>query len=261
MTFQFRAIFVSLATCAIWGFAVSGSQAAEILRLNLGEIDVAYGGFGIGSDDDATTLGNQNTDVKFTGFLDGLFTDITTTDASFSCCGTVLASPTATSTNNNILVYGFADPSGGMLSSFSVYAPDNTLLLSGEVGGGTLTGPMGPPATGEFVTTTLQSVTGGTLATYLEANSIALRFDLTNVRHSPVPATGYLGDPSGQGLALFFPEGTDLLPFTADAILTISANPIPEPASFGLILPGAVAAAAMGRRASATRRRHHAWAQ
>jgi hypothetical protein len=248
MTLHFRTIIVSLATCATVGLAVSRSQAADILRLNLGEITVGYGVFGTGSDGDATTLGNQNTDVEFTGFLDGLFTDITTTDASFSCCGTVLASPTATSTNGNILVYGFSDPSGGMLSSFSLYAPDNTLLLSGQVGGGTLTGPMGPPATGEFVTTTLQSVTGGTLAPYLEPNSISLRFDLTNVRHSPIPLPGYLGDPSGQGFALYFPEGTDLLPFTADAIVTIAANPIPEPATVGLILPGAVAAAGLRRR-------------
>jgi hypothetical protein len=244
MTKNLQSLLAPIAVCAIVGFAASGSQAAEILKLNLGDINVGYGIFGTGSDGDATTLGNQNTDVEFTGFLDGLFKDIPTTDASFSCCGTTLASSMATSTNGNILVNDFLVPPGAeFLSSFSLYGPGNNLLLSGRVGRGRLTGPMGPPATGEFFTTSLQSVTGGTLAPYLEANSISLRFNLTNIRHSPVPALEYVGDPSGQGLALFTPEGTDLLPFTADAVATISAEPIPESSTLGMILLGAVAGA------------------
>jgi hypothetical protein len=249
MTSHFRTTIAPIAVCAIVGFAASPSQAADILRLDLGSrIQVGYGAFGISFDGDATTLGDRNTDVEFTGFLDGLFTDIPTTDASFSCCGLLAANGTATSTSGNILVYNFGSLPFGPPPSFSLYAPDNTLLLSGQVRGGRLTGPMGPPATGEFFTTSLQSVTGGTLAPYLEPNSISLRFDLTNVRSFVPPVPGYVGDPSGQGLALFIPEGTDLLPFSADAVVTISAERIPEPATFGLFLPVAVAAGALRRR-------------
>jgi hypothetical protein len=72
-----------------------------------------------------------------------------------------------------------------------VYAPDNTLLLSGQVGNNNiLTGPLGPPGTGTFVTTSLQKVIGGTLAPYLAPKSISLSFALTNVKSAVIVHPG-----------------------------------------------------------------------
>lgn len=243
-------ILTAVAVCASASLAISAAHAATILKLNLGNIgpDIAapYGGFATANDGNAATLGNQDTDVEFTGFLDPLFADIQTGDASFTCCGQLIASPTATSTAGGFLIYGFGVPNAAQ-TEFRLYAPNNTLLLSGQVSQAALTGPMGPPGTGSFFTTKLQAVTGGSLAPLLAPNSISLSFNLTNVK-TTVLAAPYQGDPSGQGFGLYPPEGTDLVPFTADASVTISADPIPEPGTLGMLALGALLAAPLLRR-------------
>ena len=249
----FSSAIAPIAIVAIAALANSTAHAATILKLNLGDVgpDIApgYSTFATGNDGNAATLGKQDTDVEFTGFLDGLFPDISTGNASFSCCGLLMAHPIATSTSGGLLVYPFSTPPpAANLSEFTLYAPDNTLLLSGQITQGTLIGPMGPPGTGTFFTSVLQKVSGGTLAPYLAPNSISLSFALTNVKTGVIPFPPYQGDPSGQGFGLWTPEGTDLVPFTADASVTISADPVPEPATLGLLVLGAMIATPQVRR-------------
>lgn len=275
MSFRIRSVVVVATACAFAAMADSTSLAIPILKLNLGnkgpDIAGPYTQFDTASDGDASTSGDQNTDVEFTGFLDGLFPDITTTDASFSCCGLLRAADMPTSTSNNYLVNGFFGleheamsfpPSPFQTSDFKLYGPGNVLLLSAKIYGGVLEGPMGPPASGVFNSVPFPatpggppspqppSITGGILAPYLAPKSVSIRFDLTNVQTIPPSTPGFVGDPSGQGFGLFLPEGTDLYPFTANAIVTISANPVPEPATCTMILSVAMTIGAMLRRRS-----------
>src|SRR5262245_787444 len=84
------------AVCAVLSAVGSASRAATILKLNLGGTgpDVAMNGagiFGTVNDGVGGTPGDQNTAVEFTGFLDGFFTDILSSTASFTMSGVGIA--------------------------------------------------------------------------------------------------------------------------------------------------------------------------
>jgi len=235
---SFRTIVSAIAVCAIVALAVSTSQAATILKMNLSSVgpDVAMnsaGTFGTTSDGIAATTGDQNTDVEFTGFLDPMFTDITTGDASFTISGPLVANPAPTAVSGPVVVQGFT--SQGNLATFSLYGPGNTLLLKGPTGGGTLTGTLGPPGTGAFFTTTLQTVTGGSLAPLIAPGSVSLSINLTNIN-------------GGLGLSLNPLGEIQLNSFTSDGFVSISADQVPEPATIGMILVGVMISAASVRR-------------
>jgi hypothetical protein len=175
----------------------------------------------------AATTGDQNTDIEYTDFLDGSFTDIITTDASFSLAGlTPLGPPTVFGT---LVIQSFT---GGTFTLYNNDAP-NTVLLSGPLTSSALTGVIGPPGTGGLFTTTLGTATGGTIAPLLAPGTLSLSMNLSNIN-------GGLGFGVGPGPAL--------LPFAADSSVSISADPIPEPTTLALGLLGFVAAAAFGRR-------------
>src|SRR5262249_38477896 len=146
---------------------------------NLGSVgpDVSMNGagvFGTVSDGIAATTGDQDTDVEFTGLLDGLFPDITSTNASFSMSSLVEVGP-ATVASGTVVVQNFI---GGTIS---LYDPANTLLLSGALTSSTVSGVIGPPGTGALFTTTLSSATGGTLAPLIAPGSVSLSMNMTNV--------------------------------------------------------------------------------
>jgi hypothetical protein len=221
-----------LAVCALLCVATSVTQAATIIKLNLGGVgpDVGMTAGGVLStisDGIAATTGDQNTDVEFTDFLDGI-PDITTTNASFSLSGLLAAGPATTF--GTLVIQPFA---GG---TFSLYNNDvaNTLLLSGPLGGSALSGVIGPPGTGALFTTTLTSATGGTLASQLAPGSVSISMNLTNV---------------DGGLGFFVPgPGGIIGPFQADAAVNIAANQIPEPATLTLLGLISAAVVACGRR-------------
>ena len=233
MTRKTSTIVCAIAICASAFLAVSSSNAATIIKLNLGGVgpDVAMPAALLGtmSDGIAATTGDQNTDVEFTSFLDGPFPDITTTDASFSLSGLAPVGPPT--------VFGTLVIQSFLGGTFTLYNNDvlNTVLLTGPMTTSALTGVIGPPGTGGLFTTTLGTATGGTLAPLLAAGTVSLSMNLTNVN-------GGLGFGVSAGLPSF------LLPFTADSSVSISANPIPEPATLVLVIFGSVAAAASARR-------------
>ena len=131
---------------------------------------------------------------------------------------------------NPVLV--IQDFTGGTLD---LYDTDNTLLLSGLLDDSTLTGPIGPPATGALFTTSFALVTGGTLKQYIDEDTLSLSMSFTEIN-------------SGAGFSIGA-SAPVLNPFTADAAVNIAADPIPEPATMVmLLLASTFALAYMNRR-------------
>src|SRR5690242_12280266 len=141
MMLNLRRIFTALALCAFVCFATSAASAATIIKLNLGNIgpDVQMNGSGLLStvnDGAAGTTGDQNTDIEFTGFLDGSHPDITTTNASFSLNGLQAVGPA--NVFGSLVIQNFL---GGQ---FNLYDTANNLLLQGPLTNSALTGVIGP---------------------------------------------------------------------------------------------------------------------
>lgn len=220
-----RHTFTWMTALALVGIAWSSARSETIIKLGLGTdaaADIEFDGTDLSTIADSNvppTTGDQNTRIDFLGFLDGE-TDVNTPIASFTLQD-VAASGLPTVLGN---VFFFQNFTGGELF---LYDPSNVLLLSGMLDDSVLTGPLGPPATGALFTTTFGSVTGGTLASKIELNSLSLSISLTGVN-------------GGAGFAVGGPAAEALYPFTADVTLNIAALPIPEPPSFPLALLGGV---------------------
>jgi hypothetical protein len=221
-----------LMVCALLGLFASASHAATIIKLNLGDIgpDVGMNGAGILStvdDGNAATTGDQNTDVEFTGFLDPN-PDIVPKIASFSLHNLAEVGPA--NVFGSLVIQNFQ---GG---TFQLFDQANVLLLSGLLNNSALSGVVGPPGTGALFTTTFSQVTGGTLAPLIAPNSLSLSMNLTNVN-------------GGGGFQVGGGDAPIVNPFLADASVNIAGNPsVPEPATFVLVLAGAVATAGCVRR-------------
>jgi hypothetical protein len=236
MISKIRPILLSAAACACLCANGLTVHAATIMKLNLGgsgpDLSMAGGVLGTSSDLDATTAGDQNTAIEYTGFLDPI-SDVNTSVASFSLSGvTAVGAPNVTS----VVSQNF---NGGALS---LYDPSNILLLSGTLGDSTLVGTLGPPGTGAFFSTTFGSVTGGALAPFIVDNSLSLSINLTNVN-------------GGAGLSLA-PGGQALGAFTADSFVNVGGEPtdsaggLPEPGTLVLAATALFAGAAARRRAA-----------
>jgi PEP-CTERM motif len=234
MIYTTRSVIRALVLCAFLSFATSASQAGTIIKLNLGGIgpDIAMNGAGIlgtESDGNAATTGDQNTAVEYTGFLDGIFSDINTSTASFTMSGLSIpaGAPGVPQVFGSLVIQNFT---GG---TFSLYSPANALLLSGSLTDSAMTGVIGPPGTGGLFTTSISNVTGGSLQSYIVGNSITLSMNMSNVN-------------GGAGFGIG--AGPVLLPFEADSSVNISGNQAPEPATAVLALLGAGVATVCGRR-------------
>jgi hypothetical protein len=203
---------------------IAPASAGTIVKLALGgdpAPDVRYDGTMLATmdDGDAGTTGLQNTDADFQDFL-GAFPDVLTSTASFSLGGLTPSGP-ATVFGGVLVIQNF---SGG---TFELYDPANQLLLSGALTTSSLTGPLGPPATGALFTTSIASVTGGLLAPMILPNSLSLSMSFTEVN----TVNGGVGFSVGAAAPV-------LNPFTANATLNIAASPIPEPAMAALLAIG-----------------------
>jgi len=232
-----KMVIRGVAACALFCVAVSATQAATILKLNLGGVgpDVGMGPpagqpVGVLSTVDQTggpsPAGDQLTDIEYTGFLN-FIPDLNTNTASFSLNG--LNAVGAANVFGTLVIQNF---NGGV---FSLYDPADVLLLQGPMGNSVLTGVTGPPGTGALFTTVLTTVSGGSLAPLIAPGSVSLSMNMTNVN-------------GGNGFAVAG-GGPQLNPFLADASISIAADQVPEPATLSLIGLGAAAViAACSRR-------------
>jgi hypothetical protein len=220
-----------VAACALLCVAATFSQAATIIKLNLGGVgpDVGMGPGGILSTIDQTggplPTGDQFTDVEYTGFLN-FIPDLNTNTATFSLNGLNATGPA--NVFGSLVIQNF---NGGV---FSLYDPANNLLLQGPMANSALSGVLGPPGTGALFTTSLGTVTGGSLAPLLAPGSVSLSMNMTNVN-------------GGNGFAVAG-GGPQLNQFLADASISIAADPVPEPASLVLLGFGSAVAIAYSRR-------------
>lgn len=225
-----------VAACALLCVAATFSQAATIIKLNLGGVgpDVGMGApaglpAGVLGTIDQTggpsPAGDQLTDIEYTGFLN-FIPDLNTNTASFSLNGLNAVGPA--NVFGTLVIQNYA---GGV---FSLYDPADTLLLQGPMGNSALTGVTGPPGTGALFTTVLTTVSGGSLAPLIAPGSVSLSMNMTNVN-------------GGNGFAVAG-GGPQLNAFLADAAISISADPVPEPASLMLLGFGSAVAMAYGRR-------------
>jgi hypothetical protein len=106
--------------------------------------------------------------------------------------------------------------------------------LAGSLNASTLAGAVGPPGTDALFTTTFNHVTGGTLASQIGPETVALKMNITDIN-------------GGAGFTVTT-DGSLLKLFTAEALLTITGEqPIPEPASVLLIATG-IATTVLGIR-------------
>jgi hypothetical protein len=218
MTRTTKMVIRSLTVCALFCAATSYSHAGTIIKLNLGGVgpDIGMNGAGTLSttnDGVAATTGDQNTDIEYTGALD-FKPDINTTTASFTLQGLNEVGPA--SVFGTLVIQNFT---GG---TFSLYDPANVLLLQGPLTNSALTGVLGPPGTGALFTTTLGTVTGGSLQPLIAPGTVSLSMNMTNVN-------GGLGFGVAGGAAPLLNQ------FLADASISISADVVPEPTTLTLI--------------------------
>ncbi|MCI0335590.1 MAG: hypothetical protein L0228_20470 [Planctomycetes bacterium] len=238
-----RMVIFGIATCALMSAMGHLASAGTIIKLSLGgdstaDVEFSGGAGGILStvdDGNAATTGDQNTAAEFLDFLEGVAPDIIASTASFTMDGLV-ADGTATVFGGAFVVQGFT---GGTLD---LYDAGNTLLLSGDLDTSALAGPLGPPATGGLFTTSFSTVTGGTLAPYIVADSLTLSMSLIDINGG----AGLTVTPPPPVVPPILHSG-GLNPFTADATLSIDGE-VPEPAFLALVTMGSALVAAIVRR-------------
>lgn len=222
------------------------SFAGTIIKLNLGSVspDIQYDGTSLSTANDGVgaTLGDQNTAAEFTDFLESIQADIPTAVASFSIGGLL-------SQGNAFVFFGQSVVQNFNGGTFTLYAADNSVLLSGSLTSSALSGTIGFSAGGLF-TTSFGSVTGGSLAPYIEDNSIVVSMNFTKIQTTGGPVGLTVSPPPGNPAPQIH-NGT-LQPFTADAAINIEGE-VPEPGTIVLFVAGMVAAYAAGQRRSLER--------
>jgi hypothetical protein len=221
---RIRFAVVAIALIAlIASFVTATSQAGTIVKLNLGGVgpDVGMGApaglpAGVLGTVDQTCgpspAGDQLTDIEFTGFLNYL-PDVNTNTATFSLNGLNAVGPA--NVFGTLVIQNF---NGGI---FSLYDSADNLLLQGPMGNSVLTGIQGPPGTGALFTSTFTNITGGSLQPFIVPGTASLSMNLTTVN-------------GGNGFSVGG-VGPQLNAFLADAVVSISADPVPEPSTFVLL--------------------------
>ena len=224
--------FITLSALAASFLLTAATSQAAIIKLgystdSLPDVEAVNGVLSTVQDVSAGTLGDQDTEVTLLSVLSGLLV-IEGDRASFTLDGVQF-------TGNPAVIGGTVlQPTAG--GNFNLYDPANALLLSGTLGKGTLSGPLGGTATGGFLTTEFGQFTGGSLLPTLQANNLLLSsvsISLTDV---------------GGGVGFSLAANGSLQDFAADATANISAAPqVPEPQSVALALSG-IAATLFGLR-------------
>ena len=220
---------------ALFGLLLSpgltpSANAVTIIKVPLSEsgFDLAFDGSTLAtlSDGNDASTGDQDTNVVFSAVLN-FMADVTDSSASFSLGGiTADGLPVETS---GVVVQTTSN------GTFSLWDGSNTLLISGSLASGAITGST-TSSTGSYFNTTFATFTGGTLAALLDPNSSALSLAL-----SAIVSNGQAG--------LRFNEDGTLAAFSADGSGLIEGSAaVPEPMSLMLLLAGLTGGAAARKR-------------
>lgn len=218
-----------LRTLLVAGLFLSTAVSADtIVKFDLGGTgpDVVYSGGVFSTIADPNGLaGDQTTGINFTGFLEGVIANIIS-GASFSI--------------DNVMATGGASLVGPVIvqqttgGTFGLWDASNSLLLSGTLGSGTITGAVGGIA-GSLFSTSVFSFTGGSLLSLVADTPAGISFALTNIMSGGVVGMNTIFDAATQ---------TNILrDFNSDASGQITGNAIPEPSTmilFGSALLGGV---------------------
>jgi hypothetical protein len=213
--------------------SVSSAKADTIVKFGLGQTgsDIIFqnGVFGTRDQGDASTVGDQNSGIEFTGFLNSMLTNIIT-GASVTISDVVSTGLATDSGGIGVIVQ---QTFGGLIS---IWDESNDLLLSGVLGAGSFAGANGVP-TGSFFNTEVMTYNGGSLLSFVAPSPGSISLSMTSIL-SAGNQTGFHINPDGT-LASFTANGNGLL--TGEAI--------PEPATVMLILSGLVGGAIKRRKA------------
>jgi len=209
--------------------ASSASRAETIMKVNLSGSSASFG-FNSGvlstlDDGASSSNGDREASIEYLGFLDSLAPTATTFFAfaptpsqSISLSGLTASTP-STTYSGSLMVQDFTS------GNLAIFDSTNSLLLSAEVDLGAVTGPLGL-ANPQALFLAFGSVTGGSLAKYIEPDSLRLKMKLPTVSNgfsvSPAPAAP--APPT---------HAAALQPFTASTwLIEIQANQavVPEPA-------------------------------
>ena len=235
---------LTLAVCC--SCLMAGQLSAEtIIRLEFGTSgpDIEFNGGELSTFNDGnlavTSPGDQDTDATFDGFVaDAGFANITS-DASFTLSGITAV--------EHAVTFGTRVNQSTTGGTFELFDTDGSLLLSAELEDGVLVGPSSSSgvSTGSFFTVQFGNFSGpvdpdGEIFQLLKEDSAQLSMSFTNI-----------SDDSGQsGFSVV--DGV-LQGFTADVTAQIEAEAagnaqLPEPASYGLAMMGALAFLGLRRR-------------
>jgi len=238
MVSRTRLIFLAASLCALFAHATI-SVAGPIITLDLGNSgpDITMNSSGVLStvdDGDSATAGDENTGITYGGFLAAQFSNVPPSLASFTLSGLMRAGA-AQIPLPGLVIQNFTS------GTYSLYAPDNSLLLQGPVTSSALTGVIGPPGTGGLFTTTLGTPSAGSLKNYILPGTVSVSLNLTSTNGG----NGFLVTPPVTGGVL----GA----FSATAVAGIDGTAglnLPEPTSIVLLMLGFVGAGCIRGRKS-----------
>jgi len=223
--------------------------AETIIKLTFGSTgpDIQLDGGVLSTVDDGVTTsspGDQQSTVDFDGFVEtsgGLVDIVIPEQGSFSLFGVDLVGEPGVDTIGPFTRIDQATTGG----SFELYDQNGTILLTGTMTDGLLSGSPGGAAAGSFFAANLGTFTGPSsdelnkLFAQLDPDSASLSISLTDV----------IASDSTPGLQLV---GGVLRDFTADATGNVSAesigNVVPEPSSVSLVLCGLLGLLSLRRR-------------
>ena len=224
--------FLAAACLLTNSFLAADASAETVIKFNLAGVntgpDVAYSGGLLTTVDDGSvgTSGQQSTDVGYQGFL----SDIPSIPSGASL---TLSGVTASGSASGNVGFISQMTTGGM---FSLFDNTNTLLLSGNLGNGVITGSTSSDS-GGFFSTSPVLYTGGSLLPRIEPNSGAISLSLLDVRTGG--AVGMVVNGSGV-----------LQNFTATANGQLGASAVPEPSVIGMAAIGALLVLRQRRRSA-----------
>lgn len=216
----------------------TSASAATVIKFDLGQsnppADVRFDGSSLATIDDlgGSTAGDQDTGLVFLGPLAGQLPNVNS-GASLTLQG-IASDGAATLLGSTVL----QTTSGGQLS---IYDANNTLLLSGAIDGGLITGDTASP-TGSFLSTSPIRWTGGSLTGPMGDGSLSLSFD-------DVMSSGGAGMAvSGDGALASFSA------IATGQVGTSGVTAVPEPstlAGIAIALLGGITLTRRGRRSIA----------